>query len=81
MAGAATGRHREIRNMTGLLKNSQRAKALGIKEEQNGAEASTPECALTTGDVVKNKDESKGKVNDPTFNSQRTRVEGGAPES
>jgi hypothetical protein len=38
--------------MTGLLSNSQRAKALGNKEEQKGATASTPNYALTTGDVV-----------------------------
>jgi hypothetical protein len=38
--------------MTGLLNNSQRAKALGKKERQTGAAAPALSYALTTGDVV-----------------------------
>jgi hypothetical protein len=52
MVGEATGRHREILDMMGLLKTSQKAKALGKNEKQTGAKASTPNYALTTGDVV-----------------------------
>jgi hypothetical protein len=57
MVGEATGRHREIFDMTGFLRSSQKTKgqktkALGKNEKQNGAQASTPNYALTTGDVV-----------------------------
>jgi hypothetical protein len=57
MVGAATGRHLEILDMTGLLKTSPTAKgptakALGKNEKQKGAKASTPNYALTPGEVV-----------------------------
>jgi hypothetical protein len=57
MVGEATGRHREILDMMGLLRSSQKAKgqkakALGKNEKQSGAKASTPNYALTTEDVV-----------------------------
>jgi hypothetical protein len=57
MVGAATGRHREIHDMMGLLRSSQKTKgqktkALGKNEKQSGAKASPPNYALTTKDVV-----------------------------
>jgi hypothetical protein len=59
MVGAASGRYREILDMTGLLKSSQKqkgrkakAKALGKNEQQKGAKASMPNYALTTRNVV-----------------------------
>jgi hypothetical protein len=76
--------------MTGILSNSQRAKALGNKEEQKGATASTPNYALTTGDVVidgmtpSRVGTSKAVPalmcpDRPTLAAQKQRVEGGAP--
>jgi hypothetical protein len=56
MAGAATGRHREIRNMTGFLQASQRTKAktkaLGKREKQTPETTPPPKCVLTTGNIV-----------------------------
>ena len=57
MVGEATGPHREIFDMMGLLQTSQnaksqKAKTLGKNEQRNGAKAYPPKCALTTGDVV-----------------------------
>jgi hypothetical protein len=57
MVGEATGRHREILDMMGFLRSSQKTKGpktktLGKNEKQSSAKASMPNYALTTRDVV-----------------------------